>query len=446
MFSHLPPRACLLVIATTALVACGERSTPPAPTAPHVRTEITATTLPLTCDVRALKANARAYAASHKDPLFDIIDDLKSLSKDGPNPAATDKAFDGLARLAAMRGTSAQASAATGAAFDALTTGFLGCMESYITATVPSDFSVDGALGPGWLYEVRGKDAVDGAAGAYERGSSPFWAAEAPAGWGASISATSQAKRFLIYGSRITDFLTNDPTVGSAFELHTIPTLGSGVLSLSSPLLIGLCDVEVTPTLRVQHVGDILPLRSLTCSGPPAFASAATSPSRLLSALDPLSLAKAAVRFFSPRTANAALIVGSVGGGISELSPSAVIDMQSVDLHFVHGVANGVISRPLADSSGNPIQVSVTTRNGTPLPNVVVTLGIVLNSSSIAFLRDGAAAPSVTVSRTTGADGVATFDDVFLTKAGGYQLTATGSFDGVAGSPVLSNSFNMQNK
>jgi len=184
----------------------------------------------------------------------------------------------------------------------------------------------------------------------------------------------------------------------------------------------------------------------LTCSGPPAFASAATSTSRLLATLNPLSLAKAAVQFLSPRTASAAFIIGSVGGGVSELSPSAVIDMQSVDLHIVHGVADGVISQPLADSSGNPIQVSVTTKNGTPLPNVVVTLGIALNNSSIAYLQDGSAPPSATVTRTTDASGVATFSNVFLTKAGGYQLTATGGFDGVTGAPFTSNSFNMQNK
>ncbi|HEX6966309.1 MAG TPA: hypothetical protein VF166_10955 [Gemmatimonadaceae bacterium] len=436
----------LLLASIAALAACAEPGKPSAPTAPHVRADIAAASLTLTCDFKALKADARAYSASNQDPLFDIIGDLQSLSKYGPNPLATDKAFDGLARLAAMRGTSAQASTATGAEFNGLTTGFLGCMESYITATVPSDFSVEGALGPGWLYEVRGKDAADGSAGAYERGSSPFWAAEAPAGWSASISATAQAKRFLIYGSRITDFLTNDPTVGSAFELHTIPTIGSGVLSFSSPLLIGVCGVAVTPTLRVQHVHDILRLQSLTCSGPPAFASVTTSSSRLLATLNPLSLAKAAVQFLAPRTADAAFIIGSVGGGISELSPSAVIDMQSVDLQFLHGVANGVISQPLADSSGNPLHVSVTTKNGTPLPNVVVTLGIALNSSAIAYLQDGSAPPSATVTRTTDADGVATFDDVFLTKAGGYQLIATGGFDGVTGAPFTSNSFNMQNK
>jgi len=422
-----------------ALTACGDTARPPASAAP--RTDVVTGPLAVTCNFTTLKQNARAYAASNKDPLFTIIGDLQSLSKNGPNVAATDKAFDGLSRLAAMRGTSAQLTGATGAVFNNLTTGFLGCMESYITATIPGDFTVAGALGPGWLYEVRGKDAADGSLGTYERGNTPFWAAEAPAGWGASISTTSQAKRFLIYGSRITDFLTNDPEVGSAFELRTIPTIASGVLAFSSPLTIGVCNLDVDPTMRVQHIDAILPLHSLTCGTPPAFAAASTRSSRFFAALS-----RHATELITPNSAQAAFKLGAVGGGASELSPSVVIDMQQVTLSFLRPVANGTNSAPLADANGNPIQASVTTLNGTPLPNVVVTLAIAGNNSTIAFFRDGASAPSVTVTRTTGADGIATFAGVSITKAGGYQLTIAGSFDGVAGAPVASNLFNIQNK
>ncbi len=191
----------------------------------------------------------------------------------------------------------------------------------------------------------------------------------------------------------------------------------------------------------MQHVDAILPLQPLTCSTPPGFAAAATRSSRFLAAL-----ARQAANLVTPNTAQAAFKLGAIGGGASELSPSVVIDMQRVTLSFVKPVANGTNSAPLADANGNPIQVAVTTLNGTPLPNVVVTLSIVGNSSSIAFFADGTSAPSATVTRTTGADGLATFAGVSLTKAGGYQLSAAGSFDGVAGAPVVSNSFNIQNK
>jgi hypothetical protein len=162
-----PYLASLLVIASVAaLAACGE--TPTSSRNPRVA-RATTTTLTLTCDINGLKSNARAYAASNQDPLYTIIGDLQQLVKKGPSEAGTDKAFDGLARLAAMRGTTAQLGTATGATFNALTLGFIGCMESYISSNVPGDFSVAGALSPGWMYEVRGK-ASDAAAGAYERG------------------------------------------------------------------------------------------------------------------------------------------------------------------------------------------------------------------------------------------------------------------------------------
>jgi hypothetical protein len=314
-------------------------------------------------------------------------------------------------------------------------------MESYVSANVPGDFSVAGALSPGWMYEVRGK-ASDPAAGVYERGESPYWAAEAPQGWAAA--STSVAKRFLVYGYRLPDFLTTDPGVGSAFEVSTIPTIASGKLTLGSPLTIGECEVELTSTLRVQHEQAILKETGLSCDTPPAFAS--------LSAMwgsngfSPLRLARQALDLFAPRTLQATMIIGSVGGGRSVLSPFAVIDMQSVELAFVDEIAKGVISKPLADESGGPVQVRVSTQNGSPLADAVVTLAIDRNRSSIAFFKDGSAAASTTVTRNTNANGVATFDNVKLTKAGGYTLVASGSFDGVAGTSVLSNRFNMKNK
>jgi hypothetical protein len=210
--------------------------------------------------------------------------------------------------------------------------------------------------------------------------------------------------------------------------------------------MIGLCDVDVSPTLRVQHVSDILPLQPLACGAPPTFTTSAARSSRVLSALAPTSLARQLIDLASPRPLHASFAIGSVGGGASELSPSAVIDMREVTLRFVRPISGGIISQPLADSQGNSIQVQVATLSGTPLPGAVVTLAVALNSSSIAFFRDGTAQPSVSVTRTTGSDGVARFDNVFLTKAGGYQLLASGGFDGVAGAPLTSNSFNMKNK
>lgn len=428
-----------VVASVAALAACGE--TPTAAPNPQVARSMTSSPSTSTCDINGLKSNARAYASSDRDALFPIISDLHKLVKHGPTAAGTDKAFDGLARLAEMRGTSAQLRTATGTTFNALTLGFLGCMESYISSNLPGDFSVAGALNQGWMYEVRG-GASDTAAGAYERGESPYWAAEAPRGW--TVASGSQAKRFLIYGYRLTDFLTNDPQIGSAFEVSTIPTIGSGKLVLGSPLTIGECGVDVTNTLRVQHVASVLTETGLVCDDAPAFASAASS--LRMSGSAPLRFAQRALDFFAPRQLEAAMRIGSVGGAGSVLSPFALIDMQSVGFVVLSPVASGVISRPLAGVNGSPVQVRVQTLGGTPLGGATVTLGIDRNRSSIAYLRDGNAAPSSSVSRTTDNRGIATFDNVYLTKAGGYTLSVSGGFDGVLGVSTLSNLFNMKNK
>ena len=444
--------AATICAASLVASACSDRSAP-SPTAPAATTPrtIVTTVVPfnaLACDFTALKADARDYAASNKDVLFTIIGDLQGLVKTGPTAPGTDKVFDGLARLAVMRGSaSLQKSTATGAMFDRLTRRFLGCAEAYVIAGAPpQDFT--GAVGPNWMYEVRGKPNVDSEAGAYERGATgAYWAAEAGgATWGATLvvgapAGTTATDRALVFGYRTT-FFTNDPKSGSAFEHFTIPAIGNGgYLTVSPGLKIGLCNVDVNSTLRVQHISTVLPLQPLACTAPATFAAAGTSSSLMLAS----SFVKKAVSFFAPTTAYA-FAAGSVGGAVSELSPSAVIDMQQVILAYKFSIVDGRNTVPLQGTDGGPVKVVVSTKGGTTLPNVMVTLAVAGNNSVIAYFSDNGAAPTAMVQRTTDANGVATFDGVTLTKAGGYQLVATGTFDGVAGQPKISNSFNIQNK
>jgi hypothetical protein len=447
--------AAVSICAASLAAACVDRPAPvpTAPTATTPRTDVSAaaTFNTLACDFTALKADARAYAASNKDPIFTIISDLQSLVKNGPNAAGTDKVYDGLSRLALMRGTALQQVGVAGSVFDDFTRRFLGCAESYIVAGAPpQDFST--ALLAGWMYEVRGKPNVDPEIGAYERGATgSYWAAEAlpTTTWAATIVVTAPAgttatDRAFVFGYR-TSFLTNDPKVGSAFEHFTIPAIAGGALTLNPALNIGLCNVTTNVTnLRVQHVNTVLPKSALTCSTPPQFANAATSSSIMLAS--GAALARRAFGFFAPENAYAAFLAGSVGGAPSELSPSAVIDMQQVTAAFLNPIADGTNSTALKDTTGGPVRVTVKTLGGTPLPNATVVLSVSGNSSVIAYFSDNGGASVVTVSRTTNAAGVASFDGVSLTKAGGYQLTATPTFDGVAGPPALSNSFNIQNK
>ena len=208
---------------------------------------------------------------------------------------------------------------------------------------------------------------------------------------------------------------------------------------------MGLCNVDVASTLRVQHLATVLVKQELTCDPAPAFAL--LSSSATFAGVNASALVQRAASFFAPTPAYAAFIVGSVGGAVSELSPSAVIDMRTVKLVFAFNITDGMNTRPLTGTDGAAVKVRVTTQGGTPLPNVTVTLAVAGNNSVIAYFKDGTGGSAVpAVTRVTGADGLATFTGVTLTKAGGYQLTATGSFDGVNGQAALSNSFNIQNK
>ena len=449
-----------VAVCAAGLVAssCSDQSTtqPRAPKAPRFYVAATAAFNALTCDFTLLKADVRDYAASNKDSLYTIVSDLQTLVKNGPTAAGTDRVYDGLSRLAAMRGTSAQKVGVSGAVFDRLTRRFLGCAEPYILAGAPpQDFS--GALLPGWMYEVRGKPNVDPEVGAYERGATDsYWAAEALSNttWAATIVVTAPAgttatDRAFVFGYR-TSFLTNDPKVGSAFEHFTIPAITGGALTLNPALNIGLCNVGASlTTLRVQHVGTVLNKTTLTCAPAPQFANAATSSSTMLAS--GAVLARRAFGFFLPQTAYAALLAGSVGGAPSELSPSAVIDLQQVTLAFAAKIADGTNTSPLADTAGNPVRVRVTTKGGTPLPYAVVKLEIAGNSSTIAyFTGSGTGCLGGCVYRTADALGVASFDGVTLTKAGGYTLAASGTFDtgpnALTSPQFFSNQFTIQNK
>src|SRR5215216_5227909 len=88
------------------------------------------------CDANALKTDARLYANKSNDVLLAIIGDLGLAVRNGLSPAGNDKAFDGLARMAAIRGTSAQKPGVTGEVFDRLVHRFLGCMQSTVYAGV----------------------------------------------------------------------------------------------------------------------------------------------------------------------------------------------------------------------------------------------------------------------------------------------------------------------
>jgi hypothetical protein len=455
-----------LTAAAFVLAACTDRpdSAPTAPVAPapvnlEVGTAATFTTL--ACDFTLLKSDARDYASSGNDLLFTIISDLqKAKQKSTPAAvaAANDKVFDGLARMAAIRGTSAQKSgvANQGEVFDNLVHRFFGCASANISANAAEqDFA--GALGAQpWMFEVRGKnigDAVydDPTGVAYERGApaAAWWAVEnAGASWNASITTSALAKRVLVYGYRTDYFGNPSGKLGASFDTYTIPHIQSSAPAFGLAVKVGLCVFDtsdpltpVTPTQRVNHDGTFLPNVSMTCgASAPAY--------NVASASSPLSsFAQYAMSLITPKSAHAAAMFfgGSIGAAPSELSPSAVYDLGVTRLSFNGTIADTRINTQLQTTGGAVLAVQALDADGvTPLPDVIVRLEIAGNESAIAFFRDGNQ-NKVFVDRETGADGYARFTGVAVSKPGGHTLSAKVNVAEVVGTPKLSNQFNVKN-
>lgn len=429
-----------------ALAACTDQPTRE-PTAPALRSpNLTLSLPPSICDITALKAYARDYAASNKDPLNSIISALQGeTNKNGIGAVSTTLAFDGLARLAVMRGNSGlqKSTALVQEAFDGLVKGFVGCMIADIRNTaVAEDFAP--AVGPNWLFEVLGSPGATPPTVAYQTATglgNPYWSAQL---------ANTPSTRFLIYG-----YFPATPqlpvTVGSEIEIRTIPTIASDLLAAT--FTIGLCNIgssSFNASLRLNHNKTIVALQTPTCGRDPSLAT--VSPPSVFGRLHPTALAHAALDFFGPKPLHAAAVqgFGAVGGSVSELSPSAVYDLSLIALGGLGTIAGGPISQELSLVGGGSVTI-VATEAGDAREGIPVVMAILGNSSSIAFFTDAQATdPNLvtpTVTRLTDANGVADFAGVRLTKAGGYQLSFHVGIDSFL-SPILatSNSFQMQNK
>jgi len=482
------PRTGLALVAGVALAACSDQpaSAPTAvnPVRPSFALISRPTWLTGSCDATQLKSDARAYAKKSNDVLVSIAGDLGAeVSKKGLTRVATNKALDGLSRIAAIRGTGDQNSDVTAPIFDRLVKGFLVCTELEFTdgalePTPPGGGGFGGALGSHWAFEVRGQNTD--ATGIFERNkpaaaaaaANKFWVLQpgvSVAGvpdWAASIGGTLglSLKRVFIYGYQ-TSATPAIAKAGSSFDHRSIPLITS---TFTMSLKVGLCGQEATGGLRVNHAGEFGALSSPSCSPSP---SAMLASSSIYAALNPIGLARRAVHYFAPQELHAA-VAGIVGRDLGSLSPSAVYDLSQYLLSGLGTIADGQTTKPLKYSGGSAVTIRVTVDSvaadgitkipvnaavGTP-----VAISVVGNSSVIAYFTDGkTGTPSPTVTRYVAADpitgkstGIASFDEVYLTKAGGYQVAfqvalvnaTTGKID-FAGAQVLTlNSFNMQGK
>jgi hypothetical protein len=481
-------RTALAALACVALAACSDEPTsaPRTPTVVRPSLEVAAAGLLqviVPCDINALKADARLYTNKSNDVLQTIIGDLGSAVKNGPSTAGNDKAFDGLARMAAIRGTSAQKAGVTGAVFDRLVKRFVGCMEPAVYAGVqepdpPTTSTLGGgfkqALGDGWVFEVRGKATgpyADPSDAAFERSKATpapetWWGVDVPAGaWAGAINPTPPitGDRVLIYGWRTTTFIESNARAGSAFEHRTIPAVNKSTddgPDFTLAFNVGLCfadlsDINVA-TQRVNHANKFLTLiqDGIRCGATAPTAITPTTGSLAFGPLNPMHLAQRAASFFRPQPLYAAAMFdgGSITGRPDDFSPSAVIDLAQVKLVF-DTIANGFINTPLTSIPPDVHEVRVYAKSlldDQPIPGVDVVVKISGNSSTISFFGGTSNADATITADSVVAkgtpDGYAKLTGVTLTKAGGYTLSARVNVVGVTSNPFNSLSFNIQNK
>jgi len=437
-----------IAVALLAAACTGDTGTAPVSQTPVAAAAISPS-LTLVCDptFSQAKSDARAFFASGTDPIFSTLRDMQGFYKTGGASAATNSGFDALQQIAAARLTPRQGGAATSG--DALTKDLLACMN---VGPIPGGFDVTAALTTG-IYEVRGVTS-DGTGPALAQtmtngvrsATAPVWGIESLASWGAKFSGA--ATRYLVYGATLpVSSFTADPAATNAdnaaysgFDISTIPAMpGLAFVNAdgsAGQVRVGICiGATSNGTNNLLAHGGASGVTVLALD-PPSFCSgvASAAPAGNLLA----TIARGALSLITPTPAYA-FSIGGVGGLPSGLSPFGPISVlsDSVVLTFTQQPSDGMVSAAISPA----VQVRATTPRGTPVGGVQVTLHVVGNNGINAAVSNDTAE---TTSDLPGSAGLATFPSLYVTKAGGYTIQATGSLGGKATASVTSILFNVK--
>ena len=364
---------------------------------------------PPTCSFSTANQDARAYFSDTRDPVFALLDAQQTAYKGGAS-AATSAGLDVLSRLGIARDSGLVKATAT----DSIGSKFVNDVLLCTSLTSGGDFSR--ALGDSGLFAVRKVGDTAPVLSRHVDDGVPLYGAEPTTsdGWKFTGGASSKA---LFYASpKVTTI--KDPTVGTVFDLQTLPT----PLAFDPKIRVGVCDMTDT-TGRIEHVHGsavILPRNDPTfCAG----TSVMLESSRSLFA----SAAHEIVSWFTPRPAYAAVRMmpgtrlGGGGGlvsGLSEIGPVQVLEALKINR-----IPNASVSDTTRSKDANPatsqfepiVTVHVLTTSKTPVAGVTVTLTVIGNKGSFAASDTTA---------VTGANGDATFPNLYITKAGGYTISA----------------------
>lgn len=405
-----------------AALGCNRESSP---TSPDFATSIS-------CDLSTARGLVNSvYSAAVRTQANSLLQTIQNAG--AKTEIATNAGFDLFALLA---------SSGTGSAGDRSTfvNGIIPCQEVGVV-TLPINFAP--AFGPDGAFEVRGSSGDKAAVVSHDL----LWGLEPPLNeslvrltWNAITTAvTSQAttERFLAYGMQVSiSHFSSETQVGTIFDWFTIPRL-----SFNPGVIVGTCLTDGTNSeYLIQHNaaasgGEIVP------GATPSFCPV-VSGYREVEGWSLIAVGHRLLDLFRPQPLLAAALGKTPpGGSIGSLSPSVAVDPGQITLKFEGKVDDGKTNQQIKFIGGSPVSVSVTPAGSTPLDGAKVRL--------IATTNLGATVVATGNTATT-QDGIATFPDLKISKAGGYRLIATldgfgqNSSAGFKFNNVTSNGFNLK--
>lgn len=396
----------LAALGTAALAGCADQAS----TAP---TGVQASIAGATCDFQGLKKSVIDYFAGGTDQ--NTGQNILTAMTAATGSARDDQGFNLLAWTATVTDAGRQtSSAATGSA---LVNGTLACMSSAVTSPdLPADFAP--ALSDGGAFAVRGGTS-DPAGPVLARGTSVSWGVEPPPSF--TWSQITGGQRSLIYGNPLGTFATTEELTGTGYHWGRVP---AG--SFSPAALVGYC-VTGSDRLLIQHhqAADGVLLQSAV----PSFCTTTVGAADNDWSLKSLARRTAELFVGKPLYASAAFATGPGGlaGGFSDFG---AVDGEHVNLTFSTQPAD-------AKTTGIVPAFEVTARadGGTPFAGVPVTIAIAGNNGSWTLTG--------TATRVTNDQGIATFDDINVNKAGGYTLQATSQIGAFSASSTISTMFHI---
>jgi hypothetical protein len=421
-----------------AALGCGDNDSGSSPTSPQFAPSSTG------CDLATARGLVNSvFPTSARQTANNLLQAIQNAGS--KSAAATNAGFDLFALIAANW----PVPTVDGSAF---VNAVLTCQDVG-TVSLPIDFS--GALGANGGFEVRGGSASDVAAAVTRDGA---WGLEPPLDLSgeAPVRLTwdlitnipvrfnppgnSVNKRLLVYGSPAANptdpAYSNEELVSNIFDWSTIPTA-----TFSPGVVVGTCLTDnLAQHYLIQHNaaddnGEIIP------SATPSFCgSGLTSGSN--GSFGALALARRVLHFFRPEPLMA-VAVGTrpPGGSVGALSPNAAVNPGTITLLFQGTVADGRTGQVLKFTNNQPVSVKVTPEGLTKMDGVRVRLIATSNLGATVVASNNEVATE---------NGVATFTNLTINKAGGYRLIATiagfgqNGNEGFQFSNITSNGFNLK--